>query len=1144
MDASTQVDRLAVGVRASGGEARREALHRRESSAARLTAAWSWMVGVSLVMQCGGLAARAENGGLPKGTNVASLVVISESNLANPAQKTLVATLQGLVARQSAQQIYIDGGSGYSIWYKHLYTAYGIPYSTVSSPWSMLSQFKSCVSGYVLYDKAANSNSLSAATSLCCLFNAVAVDASIESTVRSCGITNLLADVRARTDTWIWTNYNQLLSRDVVIEQKTDFDDNLRDYAAMAGAFTFFEGNSAFRSYVVSQMNPDAACLGWGDASQGENVFVGQDSSNGVATVAADWALDLSTLSSVRDASFYQRTYGNPLADTNVHYVTFVMTDGDNVQWNLGGEPDFYNNPARGQFNMGWSLSPALADLAPSVLRWHYDAASNGPNRDFFVAGPSGAGYFYPSQYPPAALARQALKLNDCMGRADMNLAQIIDFSSFSRLDLWNKYLAQPNIDGLLYLEYSPYSGAGGAMEFATNGKPVIACRDLLWSGIEDEGTLIANLKSYPRDPASPSGYTFVSVIVWGKSQANVQQVVTNLPSDVRVVTPDVFAKLVRNNVGRRLAYDFGSSLQGWTGGTSGKYYDRALWTASAGNPTGALLLDGSDLGHSDGQPNSWFSRQIILPANATTLAFDTSADNDGLLRARLQLANGNFVTLIDWAGLSTPKTWVQCSADLSAYAGQTVTLWFEQNDGGQGSGEYRYVDNVAVQTAGAPVYLPSAPKLLTATGTGSVSLSWRDNDVNESGFSIERSLGSGGAWGEIARLGSNVTTYADASIAPAGGYAYRIRSWNAAGFSPYSNVRTNSAPAPRFAIGPLNGGFESGSANWSVGGSGGAGGSVSFGNSPANGLGSPGANCVLETSDGSGTVDFRSDYFSLGAAANGARPVTFSFDYNILNAVKSGNQIRVGLRFEDANGGFLAERNSYIGVPNGDTGASGWKHFSVTAAPSSTALNADIRVSMNVFGDDHWTGGAVLFDNFVVVIGSNTAPAATSFALAAMSGMPVTLRMVGGAQPQTDADGDLLTVSYAGQASHGAVSTDGQSLTYVSAPGYSGADRFTFAISDGVGGVATATATVRVNGPGLNQFGGPVKTGSSAYALSFSGAPGCSYVLEWTGSLVAPVIWTPQWTNTADANGLVLFTNSPAASAGFWRSRYLPIAL
>jgi len=1106
-------------------------------------AAWSWRWIAGLIVAIhGSVGAQAENAFFPKGTNLSSLVVISEGNLATSAQKVLIATLQGIVARQSSEQIYIDAGGGYSGWYRQLNTTYAVAYTIATNPWAILTQFKGFISGYVLYNKAANSNSVNAATSLCGFLNAVAVDASIEASVRSYGVTNRLADVRAANDAWVWTNYFPNLNHDVVMEQKTDFDDDLRDYAAMCGAFMFFDGNSPFRSQVISQMNPDAACLGWGDASQGESVFVGNSSDRGVFTIAADYALNLSTLSGVRDTSVFQRTYSSPVAETNVHYVTFVMSDGDNAQWNLGGEPSLYNNPVRGKLNMGWSLSPSLADLAPSVLRWHYDYASSGPNRDFFVAGPSGVGYMYPSRYPASDLDLHVQKLNDFMGRADMNIGQIIDFSSFSRLDLWNKYLAQPNIDALLYLEYVQYDADAGTVEFSTNGKPVIACRDLLNSGQEDESTLAANINGYPRDPSSSAGYTFVCVNVWSKSQANVYQVVTNLASDVRVVTPDVFVQLIRSNIGRKLAFDFASTLQGWAGGTSGKPYDRAYWTSTYGNPSGALLLDGSDMGQPDSQPNSWFSRQIILPANATAVSFDTRADNDGLLRVRLQPPGGGYVTLLDWSGLTTHNTWVNRTADISLYAGQTVTLWFEQNDGGRGSGEYRYIDNVVISTSGAPQYLPAAPKLLSASGTTNATLVWRNNDVNESGFDIERSDGAGGVWNLIGAAASNATTYVDNTAQAGGAYAYRLRSRNGAGYSPFSNVRSSVAPVSRFPLGPANAGFESGSANWNTGGAGGSAGSVSYSNSLTNGPGASGANCILETSDGSGSVDFRSDDFALGSAIDAAAPVTFSFDYNILGSVKSANQIRVGLRFEDAVGGFLGEHNSYIGAANGDAGGNKWKHFSVTATPTATALSADIRVSMNIFGDDTWSSGPVLFDNFRVVSGINHAPVVGNITMGTLSGMSVTRSVIGGASGAYDTDGDTLTVSSIGQPIHGRTMTDGATISYIPNAGYVGTDSFSFTVSDGLGGMTTAIATVQVNGnPGVNAFIGSTNTGATNFALTFSGAPDCQYVLEWTASLASPVVWMPQATNMASASGLVVFSNTPTGLTAFWRTRLVP---
>jgi len=283
---------------------------------------------------------------------------------------------------------------------------------------------------------------------------------------------------------------------------------------------------------------------------------------------------------------------------------------------------------------------------------------------------------------------------------------------------------------------------------------------------------------------------------------------------------------------------------------------------------------------------------------------------------------------------------------------------------------------------------------------------------------------------------------------------------------------------------------------------------------------------------------------FRLGAASSGASPITFSFDYNILNHVTAENQIRVGLRFEDAIGGFLAEHNSYMGAPIGDAGANGWHHFSVTTVPnSSTALNADIRVSMNVFSDDHWTLGTVLFDNFSVVIGSNNVPVATNIVMGALSGVAVAQRIIGGTHAPTDANGDPLAVTAIGAPALGTATTDGVNITYISAVGYVGNDAFTYTVSDGVGGIASAMVSVSVSGPGPDRFTSPVTAGVNDYKLTFSGAPLCHYALEWTGSLTPPIAWTPKITNTADVNGLVVYTNHQTATPGFWRIRFVPYA-
>ena len=84
----------------------------------------------------------------------------------------------------------------------------------------------------------------------------------------------------------------------------------------------------------------------------------------------------------------------------------------------------------------------------------------------------------------------------------------------------------------------------------------------------------------------------------------------------------------------------------------------------------------------------------------------------------------------------------------------------------------------------------PSAPSSLTATviSTSQINLAWKDNSGIETGFKIERKTGSGGTYAQIATTGANGVSYANTGLASGTTYYYRVRAYNAAGNSGYSN--------------------------------------------------------------------------------------------------------------------------------------------------------------------------------------------------------------------------------------------------------------------------------------------------------------------------------------------------------------------
>ena len=71
----------------------------------------------------------------------------------------------------------------------------------------------------------------------------------------------------------------------------------------------------------------------------------------------------------------------------------------------------------------------------------------------------------------------------------------------------------------------------------------------------------------------------------------------------------------------------------------------------------------------------------------------------------------------------------------------------------------------------------------------GQLTLTWLDRSTDELGFSIERSTGATGTFGEIGTTGPNVTAYTDRTVATGTTYCYRVRAFNATAYSDYSNA-------------------------------------------------------------------------------------------------------------------------------------------------------------------------------------------------------------------------------------------------------------------------------------------------------------------------------------------------------------------
>ena len=89
-----------------------------------------------------------------------------------------------------------------------------------------------------------------------------------------------------------------------------------------------------------------------------------------------------------------------------------------------------------------------------------------------------------------------------------------------------------------------------------------------------------------------------------------------------------------------------------------------------------------------------------------------------------------------------------------------------------------------------APLSPPNAPSRLEATPISNtqINLAWQANSNNETGFILERGT-AGGPMQTIAKLGVNIKSYSDIGISIDTNYIYRVKAFNRAGDSSYSQT-------------------------------------------------------------------------------------------------------------------------------------------------------------------------------------------------------------------------------------------------------------------------------------------------------------------------------------------------------------------
>ncbi|MFV0469509.1 MAG: hypothetical protein ACK5MK_11360 [Dysgonomonas sp.] len=221
------------------------------------------------------------------------------------------------------------------------------------------------------------------------------------------------------------------------------------DYAAATKGFVFYlsEKNSdeaQMIEKICQKMNyqPGASIMGYGASDDGDGLNSIINKYN-AGFIVSDYYANGSFWCSFPSKSFNQRK-GKPIdAKAGKVYVSFIWSDGDNIQFDANKlYLMFKNATGRGEIPVGVTLAPGLQEINPFLLEYFYKNLT--PN-DELMAGPSGFQFIYGDSYNSSTY-------NTWLG---MN-KEWIETAGFNTACLWNttgnafdEYMRTCNLQGI-----------------------------------------------------------------------------------------------------------------------------------------------------------------------------------------------------------------------------------------------------------------------------------------------------------------------------------------------------------------------------------------------------------------------------------------------------------------------------------------------------------------------------------------------------------------------------------------------------------------------------------------------------------------------------------------------------------------------
>ena len=402
--------------------------------------------------------------------------------------------------------VWIEVGGEYPKWYSRFVNRIEPEERGEFNVWELLDRYKDVINieGYILYNPELNSElrdemdfSYNIAVSYAGVENAIIIDESLESEIQMLGYTKIL-DAREISRDHYFKDLKNRKNRDLIVTMNPSQHNNM-DFAIANNALVFYDTDEVTEE-AMEWVNPISPVVGWNHGDEYE--FTIMATKNGLFNTASDHANNLITLSAGAEiAEINQINSVNPGTidfDKKGHFHSFLMSDGDNMQWTIGSfleHENYWGSSFHGDFPMGFtSPSINLSLMAPDVLN---EFSNTQPEYTTVIEyGPGG--YQYPDQFASDTENREevqreyARRISRHMNRAGVTVLGFIsvEISSEDAMEAYQIYAEEiDNLTGMLAVQYAPYHGGDGEVFWMENRDgvkiPVVTSKYSLWQGLD-----------------------------------------------------------------------------------------------------------------------------------------------------------------------------------------------------------------------------------------------------------------------------------------------------------------------------------------------------------------------------------------------------------------------------------------------------------------------------------------------------------------------------------------------------------------------------------------------------------------------------------------------------------------------------------